>query len=175
MTAPGQAASVCPGVINDTITTPVCTGPLSFTAPAVTPFTTQLTGLTQIVHAGLGAWNVTDATNSNAGYSVSVSATDPTVNGTTTAAGTGATVKLTPPTATAGPGNAATTGPTASPRQTLGTTPVTIENAPAGTGQGEWDFAADSGTGSLAIVIPGDARVGAYGSTLTFTTAPPVP
>jgi hypothetical protein len=161
-------------LINDTITTPVCVGPLSVTAPAVTPFTTQLTGVTQVVHTGLGAWNVTDATNSNAGYSVSVSASSPTVNGTTAAAGTGATVKLTPPTATAGLGNAAGTGPIASSPQILSATPVTIENAAAGTGQGEWDFAADTGRGSVAIAIPGDAMVGAYSSTLTFTTAPTV-
>jgi hypothetical protein len=162
-------------LINDTVTTPVCAGPLSITAPAVTPFNAQLTGRNQIVHTALGAWNVTDATNSNAGYSVSVSASAPTVNGNTAAAGTGATVTLTPSTATAGPGNAAGTGPIPSSPQTLSTTPVTIENAPAGTGQGEWDFAADTGTGSLAIAIPGDARSGAYSSTLTFTTAPPVP
>ena len=70
---------------------------------------------------------------------------------------------------------AATTGPVAAPPQTLTPTAATIENAPAGTGQGEWDFPADSGPAeSLVIGIPGNASAGAYSSTLTFTTAPPV-
>ena len=58
--------------------------------------------------------------------------------------------------------------------QTLSATPATIENAPPGTGQGEWDFNADSGaTKSLTVVIPADASAGNYESTLTFTAAPP--
>jgi hypothetical protein len=164
-------------LINDTITATQCAGSLANTAPVVTPFNVELSGLTQIVHTALGAWNVTDATATNAGYSVTVSATAPTVNGSAAAVGTGATITLTPSTATAGPGNPAGTGPIASSPQTLSAAPTTIENAPAGSGEGEWDFTADPGgteTGSLAIVIPGDARTGAYSSTLTFTTAPPV-
>ncbi len=164
-------------LINDTITAAQCAGSLSNTAPTVTPFSAKLTGLNQIVHTGLGLWNVTDATGSNAGYSVTVSATTPTVNSSTAAAGTGATITLTPATATAAPGNLASTGPIASSPQTLSAAPATIENAAGGTGQGEWDFPADPGatrTGSLAIVIPGNASTGTYSSTLTFTTAPPV-
>jgi hypothetical protein len=50
-----------------------------------------------------------------------------------------------------------------------------VNNAVAGTGQGEWDFPADAGSiASLVIVIPAYASAGAYSSTLTFTTAPPV-
>jgi hypothetical protein len=162
-------------LINDTITGASCAGSLSNTAPAITPFSVKLTGLTQIVHVAMGGWNVIDATATNAGYSVTVSATVPTVNGNTAAAGTGATLTLTPATATAAPGNPASIGPTASSPQTLSTAPATIENAPAGSGQGEWDFTADPGaSGSLAIVIPGNASPGEYSSTLTFTTAPPV-
>lgn len=164
-------------LINDTVSATQCAGSLSNTAPAVTRFSLKLTGLTQIVHTELGSWSVTDATATNAGYSVTVSATEPTVNGSIAAAGTGATITLTPPTAGAASGNPASTGPVASSPQTLGTAAETIENAPAGSGQGEWDFAADpagAGTGSLAIAIPGDARSGSYSSTLTFTTAPPV-
>jgi hypothetical protein len=91
-------------------------------------------------------------------------------------AGTGASLTLTPTVATAATGNPATTGPTASSAQALSTTAATIDNAPAGAGQGGWDFAADNGTtvNNLAVVIPGDASAGAYSSTLTFTTAPPV-
>jgi WxL domain surface cell wall-binding len=120
--------------------------------------------------------SVTDDTGSDNGYSVTVSSTDPTVDGSTAAAGTGASVMLTPPSANAASGNPATTGPVAESAQTLSTTPATIENARAGTGQGEWDFPADSGgagTGSLVIDIPGNASGGAFSSTLTFTTAPP--
>jgi hypothetical protein len=60
--------------------------------------------------------------------------------------------------------------------QLLGTTGATIQDAPAGTGQGQWDSAADNGTteNSLAVVIPGDASAGDYSSTLTYTTAAPV-
>ncbi len=150
-------------------------GALSNTAPAIAPFTTTLTGVTQSVDTSLGGWNVTDATGSNAGYSVTVSATAPSVGGVAADAGTGGSLTLTPTAATAAEGNPAATGPTAEGAQTLGTTAVTIDNAAAGTGQGEWDFAADNGTteNNLAVVIPGDASAGAYTSTLTFTTAAP--
>jgi hypothetical protein len=81
---------------------------------------------------------------------------------------------LTPVTPTPASGNPAATGPVAMPPQVLSTTAATIASAVAGTGQGGWDFAADSGVAkSLAVVIPGDASAGAYQSTLTFTTAPP--
>jgi hypothetical protein len=158
----------------DTVTAPQCIGPLSNAAPAIAPFTARLTGLDQTVHTTLGAWSVTDARGTDAGYSVSVSASAPTVNGSPTAAGTGGSITLTPSTATAASGNSATTGPVAALAQPLSTTPVTIDNAPAGTGQGEWDFAADTvGSPSLAIIIPGNVSAGTYSSTLTFTTAPP--
>jgi hypothetical protein len=161
---------------DDAIVAPQCASTVSNTAPSVAPFSVKLTGVTQTVHTSLGAWSVTDNTGSDNGYSVTVSATNPTVNGSTAAAGTGASVTLTPPSANAASGNPATTGPVAESAQALSTTPATIENARAGTGQGEWDFAADSGgagTGSLAIDIPGNASAGAFSSTLTFTTAPP--
>ena len=104
-----------------------------------------------------------------------VAATAPTVDGQTAGTGTGGSIRLTPATAIAASLNPASTGPVAESLQALSTTAATIENAPAGTGQGEWDFAADSGaTKSLAVVIPGDASAGNYSSTLTFTTAPAV-
>jgi Ice-binding-like/WxL domain surface cell wall-binding len=162
-------------MINDTVTAPRCVGSLSNTAPPIAAFSARLTGLTRTLYTGVGAWSVTDATGSNAGYSVTVSATAPTVNGSRSAAGTGAQLILTPVTATPASGNSATTGPVATSAQTLGPTASTVANAAAGTGQGEWDFPADSGAiRSLAVVIPGDASTGAYRSTLTFTTAPPV-
>ena len=164
-------------LINDTVTDSRCAGSLSNTAPTIAPFSIKLTGLNQTVHTTLGGWSVTDATNSNAGYSITVSASTPTVNGSNSAAGTGGSLTLTPTTATAAAGQSASTGPIATAPQKLSPTPSTIENAPVGTGQGEWDFAADSGdtaTGTLAIVIPGNASAGNYSSTLTFTTAPPV-
>ncbi len=151
-------------------------GALSNTAPVITPFATGLTGISQTVDTAVGAWNVTDATGSNAGYSVTVAATNPTVDGSAADAGTGGSLTLTPTAATAAAGNPAVTGPVAEDPQALTPTAVTIDNAAAGTGQGEWDFAADNGTteNNLAVVIPGDASAGAYSSTLTFTTAPPV-
>jgi len=157
------------------LTGTVTGGALANTAPVVAPFSATLTGLTQTVNTTVGSWNVTDATGSNAGYSVTVAATDPSVNDSPAGAGTGSSIALTPSMATAAALNPASTGPVAASAQTLSSTPATIENAPAGTGQGEWDFAADSGsTKSLAVVIPGDASAGAYTSTLTFTTAPAV-
>lgn len=150
-------------------------GSLSNTAPAISPFSKTLTGVTQTAYAAVGSWSITDATGSGDGYSVTVSATAPTVGGSSSAAGTGGSITLTPSSATAAAGNPAATGPVAASAQTLGTTATTIQNAAAGTGQGEWDFAADSGsTKNLAVVIPGDAGAGPYSSSLTFTTAPPV-
>ena len=150
-------------------------GSLSNTAPAITPFSVTLTGVTQMQNTAVGAWSVTDATGSNAGYSITVSATDPTVNGDAALAGTGGSLTLSPTTATAASGNPAATGPVASSPQVLSTTAATIDDAAVTTGQGAWDFAADAGaTKSLAVVIPGDASAGDYSSTLTYTTAPPV-
>jgi hypothetical protein len=148
-------------------------GALSNTAPVITPFAATLTGVSQTVKAKVGAWNVTDATGSNVGYSVTVAASEPTIGGSAAGTGTGSSVTFTPATATASAGNAATTGPVAAVAQALSPVAATIENAPAGSGQGEWGFAANAGEGSLAVVIPGNASAGAYASTLTFTTAPP--
>ena len=160
-------------LINDAVSVSPCAG-LSNTAPAITPFLATLTGATQTVHAAVGAWGVVDPRGSDAGYVVTVAASTPTVGGSASAAGTGASLTLTPATATAAAGNPAETGPVARPAQLLGTIPSTIASAPAGTGQGGWNFPADAGDAkSLAIVIPGDAGAGAFSSTLTFTTAPP--
>jgi hypothetical protein len=150
-------------------------GSLSNTAPAIAPFSLALTGVNQTVTTAVGAWSVTDATGSNEGYSITVAASDPTVDGSAPAAGTGGSMTLTPTTATAAAGNPAATGPIAESAQLLSTTAATIDNAEAGTGQGQWNFAADSGaTKSLSVVIPGDSSAGAYSSTLTYTTAAPV-
>jgi len=151
-------------------------GALSNTAPVITPFTTTLTGANQTVNTAVGAWDVDDATGSDAGYSVTVAASAPTVAGSAADAGTGGSITLTPTAAVAGPDNPAATGPVAEAAQVLTPTASTIDNAAAGTGQGDWDYAADNGTtaNNLAVVIPGDASAGAYSSTLTFTTATPV-
>ena len=74
-----------------------------------------------------------------------VAASAPTVNNSTSAAGTGGSLTLTPIIATAATGNPPSIGPVPAPAQTLSATPATIENAPPGTGQGEWDFNPDSG------------------------------
>jgi hypothetical protein len=161
-------------MINDTVTAAACTASMSNTAPPITAFNAKLTGHDQTVNMRVGAWSVTDARNSSAGYSVTVAASAPTVDGSTTAAGTGGSLTVTPGTATAAANNPPSTGPVAASAQLLGTTAATVENAPAGTGQGKWEFAADSGSAhSLAVVIPGNASAGSYDSTLTFTTASP--
>lgn len=159
---------------SDTISVSQCAGWLSNTAPAIMPFAATLAGLTQTAHAAVGAWSVVDARGSGAGYRVTVSATAPTVGGSEAAAGTGASLTLTPRAPAAAPGNAASPGPEPAGAQLLGTTAATIAAVAPGGGQGEWVFPADAGAEqSLEIVIPADAAAGTFGSTLTFTTAPP--
>ena len=168
-------APVAAQAADTTLSGTLTAGSLSDTAPTLGSVDATLTGLTQTLDTTVGSWSVTDATGSNAGYSVTVAASAPTVSGTGHTIGTGSSITLTPSTATAASLNPASTGPVAESAQVLSTTAATIDNAPATNGQGEWDFAADSGsTKSLAVVIPGDASAGAYSSTLTFTTAPPV-
>ena len=165
------------GLDDDAVTNPQCPpGTLTNTTPTIAPFSIKLTGTDLTVPTTIGAWSVSDDRGSNAGYSVTVAASAATVDGSVPAAGTGGSITLTPSTATAASGNSATTGPVAASAQQLTATPATIENATPGTGQGEWDFAADSGsTESLQVVIPGNAAAGTCNqSTLTFTTAPPV-
>ena len=98
-------------LINDTVIAAPCTTTLTSTAPAITPFSTQLTGLNQTVDTGIGAWSVTDATQSNAGFSVTVAASRPTVDGSVSASGTGASLTLTPGTAIAADFNPPSTAP----------------------------------------------------------------
>jgi hypothetical protein len=159
---------------NDTVSAAHCTTLMSSSAPPITAFTTKLTGLSQTVRTTVGAWTVTDGRLGNAGYSVTVSASAPTVGGSASAAGTGGSLILTPGTANAANNNPPSAGPVPSPAQTLSPTAATIENAATGTGHGEWDFPADAGSANgLAVFIPGNARAGSYSSTLTFTTAAP--
>ena len=159
---------------SDTVNAAPCTTAMASTVPPITPFISELTGRDQTITTSLGAWSVTDARDSNAGFSVTVAASPPTVDGSAEAAGTGASLTLTPGTATAAAYNPPSTAPVAASPQLLSPTPATIENAPAGTGQGQWEIPADSGAAaSLAIMIPGDSAIGAYSSTLTYTTAPP--
>lgn len=159
---------------SDTVSVSQCAGSLSNTAPAITPFAATLTGLTQTVHAPVGAWSVVDTRGSGDGYRVTVSATAPTVGGSAAAAGTGASLTLTPRAAVAAPDNAASPGPEPAGAQLLGATAATIAGVAAGGGQGEWIFPADAADEkSLGIVVPADAAAGTFSSTLTFTTAPP--
>lgn len=155
-----------------TATGTLSAGSLSNSAPVIAAFSTALTGVNQTVTTDVGAWSVNDARGNDAGYSITLAATAPTVAGTTDGAGTGGSLTMGSTTATAAAGNPATAGPIASGPQVLSTTAATIDNAAAGTGQGQWDFAADAA--NLSVVIPGDADAGAYSSTLTYTTAAPV-
>jgi WxL domain surface cell wall-binding len=151
-------------------------GGLSVVAPAITPFTATLTGVNQTVSTAVGAWNLTDAIGDGAAYNVSVSAGAPSIGGTSIAGSLGSTwLALTPTTAAADANNpapasthpVAVAGPLA-----VGATAVTIENAAANTGAGQWDFAAGTGgVQNLAVTIPGNATPGAYSDTLTYTIA----
>jgi hypothetical protein len=83
-------------MINDTVVAAQCTTSMSNTAPPITAFSAKLTGRNQSVNTPVGAWSVIDARGSTPGYSVTVSATVPTVNGSISAAGSGASLTLTP-------------------------------------------------------------------------------
>jgi hypothetical protein len=148
---------------------------LSNTAPAIAPFDATLTGAAQTVLTTVGAWSVTDPSGTDAGYRVTVAASAATVGGVAADAGTGGSVTLTTRDPVAGAGNPVIQGPVAEGHaQPLTTTATTIATAGLGSGQGIWNFRADSGAEkSLSVVIPGNARAGPYTRTLTFTTAPP--
>lgn len=145
-------------------------GTLSNNAPAITPFGVTLTGVNQTVTTAVGATTLVDARGTKAGYTVTALASVPTVGGVAADAGTGGSIKLTPGAATATAGNAATTTPTVAAQQTLSTTASTIYSSTAiAPAEGSWDLASGN---NLEIVIPGNAKAGAYSSTLTYTTAP---
>jgi hypothetical protein len=165
----------------DTTATGTLTGgSLSVTAPVITPFTTTLTGATQTVPALVGAWTLNDATGDpTTVYHVTVSADLPTINtaGLSTLDQTamgGTFLTLKPTTALVDGSNLAlqATVPVAiATTVDLNAAGATIDNAAAATGEGKWDFAADTTTPSLGVVIPGDAAAGAYSDTLTYTIA----
>jgi hypothetical protein len=177
------AAPAAAQAADTTATGTLAGGLLTNTAPAITPFSADLTGLVQTKNTAVGAWTVTDPRGSDEGYSITVSATAPTVDadgaGTTASpvAITGSTMKLYTTTAVAVGGNANTKPVAAAAQQLdLSATPTasTIQNAVPGTGQGPWSFPEDTDPASgLEIVIPGTATPGVYASTLTYTTAAP--
>ena len=142
------------------------------------PFNYELTGATDEVTTAVGAYTVGDATGSNAGWSLAVTASAPTVAGTEAGASTGSTVSLATSAATAATGNPTVLAnapevPAAGLQLLDPTDIVTVLNADAATGQGAWDVAAPGAAG-LAVSIPGDASSGAFLSTLTYTMSPPV-
>jgi len=163
-----------------TATGTLTTGSLSVTAPAITAFSAALTGSTQTIPAAVGAWSLNNATGNAAAYHVTVSAGVPTIAGTAltvaelAAMSTGGYLTLAPTTSGPDASNPApaTTHPVAvvGPVALTGTA-ATIESAAAATGAGQWDFAADTTTPSLGVVIPGDAASGAYSDVLTYTIA----
>lgn len=148
------------------------TGALSVAAPAITAFTASLTGVNQSVTTGVGAWSLNDSVGDGAAYNVSVKAAAPTIAGASIAGSLDTTwLTLTPTTAVPGTGNPATSSPTAiATPVALGATAAIIENAAADVGPGLQAFPADSGSG-LSVVIPGNAKTGAYSDTLTYTIA----
>jgi hypothetical protein len=179
-----MAAQALPGDLSGTLGA----GSLTNSTPVLTDFgSVTLNGVAQDVYTPVGTMNVNDATGSDAGYTVSVEATAPKVDGDAALAGTNGSIMMTPQAITATSGNANANPPvpsTATPTQIIAT-PFTLDTAAPNAGQGSWDTRADSTTSpgpgvgsshatgnSLHVVIPGDASAGAYTSTLTFTTAP---
>jgi hypothetical protein len=171
---------------------------VTIVAPTFGVFDTTLTGVTQTAYTRVNAWSVTDATGAAPGWSVNVSATLPT--DTNSHALPASSIELTPTLAAANAGNPSSLVPYTGAGKSgsigaqvalpttgaiTGPTSVTIDNAPAGRGDGEWDFGADTGTPgltagaggptNLAVVIPGNAKAGTYTSSVTFTTAVTVP
>jgi hypothetical protein len=160
-------------------------GSLTNTAPTFGAFTVGLTGVAQDVYAPVRAWNVIDATGSNLGWNVTVTATAPVVNisGTNTAInggyGHGGSMTLNAIPLTATGGNQATAPSAASGAGVLDPLiAYKIDAAAAGNGQGSWHSTADTGpagpsssNNSLDVVIPGDASAGDFLSTVTFTSA----
>ena len=153
-------------------------GSLNITSPAdISAINATLGGITQIVTADVGAWSANDATGSNDGYNITLTASAPTVGGVGADAGTGATLTLGASTTPAAPGTdnpvPAASRPVNDGDQVLPATGgATIDHAILGMGQGLWDFAAVSAANDgLSVVIPGDASAGAYSSTLTYTIA----
>lgn len=162
-----------------TATGTLTAGSLSVTAPAITAFNAPLTGNTQTIMAAVGPWSLNDSTGNAAAYHVTVSAGVPAINTTAftvaeLASMGGTFLTLTPGTATPDASNPApaTTHPVAivGPLALNGTA-VTIEGAAAATGAGQWDFAADTTTPSLGVIVPGDAAAGSYSDVLTYTIA----
>src|SRR5450755_3750098 len=133
-------------------------GSLTFGVPTLGSFDTTLTGVTQTVHTTVGAWNITDARGSHAGYSVNVTASVPTTGTATLPDGS---ITISPTVAAKATGNDGTTAPATGAVATqvgtplavnLSTTAATIDNATTNTGEGSWNFAADtSGVKSLAV------------------------
>ena len=159
------AAVAAPGDVEGVIDP----GTLTTVTPAIAPFTDTLTGVAHNKATDIGAWSVTDARGTEVGYTVTVSATAPTIDGVAADAGTGATVSLeTPAAPTSAEGLLAGPGVSGAGMRLLDTDAETIATAEVGNGMGQWDFAA--GTGNLVLRIPGDAKPGTYLSTLTFTT-----
>lgn len=163
-------APVAAQAADTTATGTLTGGSLTNTAPTITAFGATLTGVNQTVTTDVAGWNINDATGSGKGYSVTVSATAPTVGGLAANAGTGGTMTLATGAATAASGNSATVAPeTKAASHVLTSSAFTLVDALPGAGEGQWDFAAAAD--NLSVVVPGDASAGAYSSTLTYTSA----
>ncbi len=150
-------------------------GPLTITAPAIAPFTATLKGTAQVAKTAVGAWTINDARGSNAGYSVTVEASPvevfPAGAEAPEAAAAGSQLAITGTQATEQEELGYTAPVPNVTSQPLSQTPVTIQNAPVGSGQMQWNVPA--GAEAMEVVIPGNAVLGVYSSTLTFTTSSP--
>jgi hypothetical protein len=149
-------------------------GPLSVTAPksAVSFADLELDGRESYDLVGdIGDWRTTDARGQRAGWTVTVSATDPIASDNGEAA-VDAVMTMHVPTAQ-GKGSAPAVAPGDADGfvrlNIAGGTPVI--QAAVGQGIGKWDMP-QAGTGDLRLVMPFDTRAVRYDSTVTFTVAP---
>ena len=159
-----------------TDTTSVTLGPgtLSFSAaPTADDFPgVTLTGATQTITTNFNDWRVNDARGNGAGWNVTIDASQFSDGGSNTLPTSSLTLK--PPVVTKVDllNVALPPLPQGVPPWTIDSgTPVKIESALAGTGQGEWNFDQQNLAASkdLSLTVPADAAAGTYTSTITST------
>lgn len=156
-------------VLHTLVINPACTGgSLSLASPAVVTFPgVTLNGLNQTVPA-VGAFDVTDDTGANAGWSISATSTTFT-NGARTFPTNATRITGAAATANVGTCSAPTNGiayPVVLPAAAVAPPAVKVFNAAAGSGRGTHDVDI-----SHSLQVPSSASTGTYSSTWTWTIA----
>lgn len=140
----------------------------TLTAPTFGDFAgATLDGTRQSLSTSVASWNVSDNRGTGAGWSVTVSASQPqTADATPVVMPSSATLTLTAPDVSATDTQNGSTAPTVVGGNLLGGT-ISLATAGADAGMGSWDFA--QAATDLAIVVPSETKAGAYTSTVTTT------